>query len=659
MGLRIEDYALIGDCRTAALVGNDGSIDWLCLPGFDSPACFAALLGEPGNGHWKIAPSQPPKRVSRRYRPESLVLETLFETEDGVCRLTDFMPMTNAAPSLVRIVTGLEGRVDLRMDLVIRFDYGRLIPWVSRADHELVAIAGPDLLVLRTPARHRGEDLKTVVDFAVGPGDEVPFVLSHGPSHHEMPGPIDPQAALEHTETSWRDWAARCNYEGRWREAVVRSLITLKALTFSATGGFIAAPTTSLPEMPGGSRNWDYRFCWLRDATFGLLSLMQAGYRQEAVAWRDWLVRAVAGHPSQIQPLYSITGAHRMDEWQVPWLPGYRGATPVRVGNAAFAQIQLDTFGEVLDALHHARRYDLAPSRESWSLQKALLSYLETLRDEPDHGIWEVRGRKQHFTHSKVMMWVAFDRAVSAVEDFDLDGPADRWRNLRDSLHAEICEKAFNRDLGAFVQAYGSSNLDAATLLIPLVGFLPASDPRMVATVEAIGKRLVRDGFVHRYDTREAEDGLPPGEGVFLACTFWYIDNLVLQGRYDEGSRMFEKLLGIRNDVGLLSEQYDVDERTLLGNFPQALSHLALIDTAYNLHAAQGPARERAKHRRGMILQAAEADPREGRRYRLQRELYSLHRQLNCGWRNRVDDIVAGQPLSRMDMMPHEVPNER
>ncbi|MCT7376272.1 glycoside hydrolase family 15 protein [Chelativorans salis] len=595
---RIQDYALIGDCETAALVGKNGSIDWLCLPRFDSPACFAALLGEHGNGHWQIAPADPPKRITRRYRPESLVLETVFETAGGVCMLTDFMPVRDGPPTLVRIVTGIEGRVDLRMELVIRFDYGQLIPWVWRVDDKLIAIAGPDMIVLRTPANHHGEDLKTVADFAVGNGEEVPFVLSHNPSHLKAPEPLEPRAALDKTEAYWRNWAARGNYEGRWRESVVRSLITLKALTFSPTGGIIAAPTTSLPEMPGGTRNWDYRYCWLRDATFVLLSLMQAGYRQEAAAWRDWLARAVAGHPSQIQPLYSVTGAHRVDEWELPWVPGYGGAGPVRIGNAGCRQLQLDTFGEVLDALHHARRYDLAPTRESWSLQQALLSYLETLRGELDHGIWEVRGRKQHFTHSKVMMWVAFDRAVSAVEDFGLDGPADHWRSLRDSLHAEICERAFDRELGSFVQAYGSKQLDAATLLIPLVGFLPATDPRMISTVDAIGKRLMRDGFVHRYDSHETEDGLPPGEGVFLACTFWYIDNLILQGRHDEGIRMFEDLLAIRSDVGLLSEQYDVVNGNLLGNFPQALSHLALIDTAYNLSAAQGPARQRSKHRR-------------------------------------------------------------
>ena len=598
MPLRIEDYALIGDCQTAALVGKDGSIDWLCLPCFDSPACFAALLGDESNGHWRIAPAKPVRRISRRYLPDSLVLETVFETEDGACRLTDFMPVRTGAPELVRIVSGVEGSVEVRMEVVIRLDYGRLVPWVSRVDHDLIAIAGPDLLVLRIPVEHHGENLKTVSDFTVSEGDEIPFVLTYGPSHLRPPDPTDPQISLDETKAYWSEWAGRCNYEGRWREAVVRSLVTLKALTYSPTGGIVAAPTTSLPESPGGKRNWDYRYCWLRDSTFVLLSLMQAGYRDEAAAWRDWLTRAIAGHPAQLQPVYGITGTHRLDEWELPWLSGYGGAKPVRAGNAACSQLQLDTFGEVLDALHHARRYDLAPSRESWSLQKALVQHLEGLLDKPDRGIWEVRGPDQHFTYSKVMMWVAFDRAISAVEDFGLEGPAGHWRKLRDDLHAEICAKAFDPELGAFVQAYGSKQLDAATLLLPLVGFLPAKDPRMIGTVEAIGRRLMRGGFIHRYDTLETEDGLPPGEGVFLACTFWYIDNLVLQGRHKEGIRLFESLLDIRNDLGLLAEEYDVGNGSFLGNFPQALSHLALIGSAYNLYEAHGPARERAKHQR-------------------------------------------------------------
>ncbi|MGE0718603.1 MAG: glycoside hydrolase family 15 protein [Alphaproteobacteria bacterium] len=594
----IEDYALIGDCRTAALVGADGSIDWLCLPRFDSPACFNRLLGEAEHGRWLIAPTTPGHRVRRSYRKDTLVLDTVFDGEGGSCRITDFMVVGAAGATVVRLVTGLRGRVDLRLELVVRFDYGHIIPWVSRSDHELMAVAGPDALVLRTPVALRGESLRTVAEFCVEQGEEIPFVLTHGPSHLEPPPPVAAASALTDTEKFWRGWATQCNYTGPWREAVVRSLIVLKALIYEPTGGIIAAPTTSLPEKAGGERNWDYRYCWLRDATFVLLTLMQAGYRAEAEAWRSWLVRAVAGHPSQVQPLYGVSGIHRIDELVLPWLPGYGGAKPVRIGNSAYAQLQLDTFGEVLDAMHHARRIELGPSEASWALQKALLGHLESLLDAPDRGIWEMRGPEQHFTHSKVMMWVAFDRAVSAVRDFGLDGPAERWRGIRDALHAEVCARAFDPDLGAFVQSYGSRQLDAATLLMPIVGFLPPGDPRIVGTVDAIGRRLLRNGFVHRYDTARTDDGLPPGEGVFLACTFWFIDNLVLQERYDEGRAMFERLLDIRNDVGLLAEEYDAEAGCFLGNFPQALSHLALVGTAYNLQQPRGPARERTKHQR-------------------------------------------------------------
>jgi GH15 family glucan-1,4-alpha-glucosidase len=599
MALRIEDYALIGDCETAALVGNNGSIDWLCLPRFDSPACFAALLGGPEHGHWQISPVDPAKSVQRRYRPETLVLDTEFKTDGGQCRLTDFMPVEGDAPAVVRIISGLEGRVNLRMELVVRFDYGRRVPWVSRAGDELIAIAGPDLLALRTPAKHHGENLKTVAEFTVAAGEDIPFVLTHGPSHREVPGQADPATALRETEQYWTKWTQQCTYSGPWREAVTRSLITLKALTYRPTGGIVAAATTSLPEKPVGSGNWDYRYCWLRDATFALLSLMHAGYRREAEEWKAWLLRAVAGLPSQLQPVYGVTGDQRLDEWQLCWLPGYEGARPVRVGNNCYAQLQIDAFGEVLDAFHHARRHNLGPSDVSWSLQKALLNHLETLRNMPDRSIWEFRGQAQHFTYSKVMMWVAFDRAIAAVTHFGLDGPLDHWRRLRDGLHAEIYERAFDPELGAFVQSYGSKQLDAATLLIPLVGFLPARDPRMMSTVEAIEKRLMRDGcFVRRYDEYEAEDGFPPGEDVFLPCSFWLVDNFVLQGRYDEGRGLFEQLLDVRNDVGLLTEQFDVDSKRLLGNFPQALSHLSLVNTAYNLHEMHGPARQRQKHER-------------------------------------------------------------
>jgi GH15 family glucan-1,4-alpha-glucosidase len=597
MALRIEDYALIGDCATAALVGNNGSIDWLCLPRFDSPACFAALLGGPEHGHWQIFPVDRAKSVHRRYRPATLVLDTEFETDGGQCRLTDFMPVEGDATAVVRIISGLEGRVKLRMELVVRFDYGRRVPWVSRAGDELIAIAGPDLLVLRTPAKHRGESLKTVAEFTVSAGEDVPFILSYGPSHLEMPGPIDAKSALRQTEEYWSKWTAQCTYSGPWREAVTRSLITLKALTYRPTGGIVAAATTSLPEKAGG--NWDYRYCWLRDATFALLSLLHAGYRHEAEAWLGWLVRAVAGLPSQLQPIYDVTGNQRLDEWQLPWLPGYEGATPVRVGNGAYAQLQIDTFGEVLDAFHHARRHNLGPNEISWSLQKALLNHLETLRDAPDRSIWECRGPAQRFTYSKVMMWVAFDRAIAAVTHFGLDGPVDHWRRLRDDLHAEICERAFDRQLGSFVQAYGSKQLDAAILLIPLVGFLPAHDPRMISTVEAIRKSLTRDGcFVRRYGEHEADKGVPPGEDAFLPCSFWLVDNLILQGKHAEGRGIFERLLDIRNDVGLLAEQFDANAKRLLGNFPQALSHLSMVNSAYNLQEMHGPARQRPKHER-------------------------------------------------------------
>lgn len=597
---RIEDYALIGDQHTAALVGKDGSIDWLCVPSFDSAACFAALLGGPEHGRWQIAPARGWKRVRRRYRPATLILETEFETEEGACLLIDFMPTEGHAPNLVRILRGLRGRVPLRMELAVRFDYGRQVPWVSRTEEgALLAVAGPHLLVLRTPLRHQGRAFATQADFTLAAGEEIPFVLTYGASHLEVPGPTAPGAALAETEAFWRDWAERCNYQGPWRDAVVRSLITLKALTYLPTGGIVAAPTTSLPEQPGGERNWDYRFCWLRDATFTLLSLMDAGYREEARAWRAWLERAVAGHPSQVQPIYSIRGEWHLREWEVPWLPGYGGAAPARVGNEAYAQLQLDAFGEVLDALQTACRYGLSPPAAAWPLQRAMTAYLEELVDRPDSSIWEMRGPPQHFTHSKVMIWVAFDRAVTAVERHGLDGPVERWRALRDRLHAEICTHGFDPELGAFVQAYVSKQLDAATLMIPLVGFLPAKDPRMVGTVEAIRRHLMKDGLVMRYNTSSRVDGLHPGEGVFLACSFWLADNLILQGRRDEGRALFERLVGLCNDVGLLGEEYDPASGSMLGNFPQALSHVALIDTAYNLQRVHGPARERSHKEAG------------------------------------------------------------
>jgi GH15 family glucan-1,4-alpha-glucosidase len=593
---RIEDYALIGDCHTAALVHRSGSIDWLCLPRFDSPACFAALLGGPDNGRWRIAPAGEVRETHRRYRGETLILETEFRTAEGAVRLIDFMPLAHAAPSIVRIVEGLEGEVTMAMELIVRFDYGRLVPWVQRGEgNTLTAVAGPHRLSLSTPVLHRGKQFKTVANFTVKAGERIPFTLAYSAAYleqHTLPGP---EQALEHADERWRSWAARCAYDGPWRDAVIRSLITLKALTYEPTGGIVAAPTTSLPEAKGGTRNWDYRYCWLRDATFTLLSLLRAGYSEEAEAWRAWVVRAVAGHPSQLQPLYSILGEHRLDEWQAPWLSGFGGAKPVRIGNAAWEQLQLDSFGEVLDALHHARRTELSATDASWALQCSLLDYLGTLLGEPDRGIWEVRGRKQFFTHSRVMMWVAFDRGVAAVEHFGLDGAVDDWRRHRTRLHDEICRDHFDPVVGAFMQAKGSKNLDASVLLMPHVGFLRASDPRIVGTVDAIQRELVEEGFVRRYDSLATDDGLPAGEGVFLPCSFWLADNLILQGRHKEGRELFERLLSVRNDVGLLAEEYDVRRGAMLGNFPQALSHIALIDTAYNLFEFSGPAIERPK----------------------------------------------------------------
>jgi GH15 family glucan-1,4-alpha-glucosidase len=583
---RIEDYALIGDGRTAALVGRGGSIDWLCLPRFDSCACFAALLGTARNGCWSLAPARGITRATRRYRPDTLVAETDFECEGGLVRLVDFMPMHAAATNVIRLVTCLEGTVDMRMELTIRFDYGRQVPWVQRrADGTLTAIAGPHLLALRTPVALHGEDLSTHAAFRLAQGEKVPFVLSYGNSFSRLPPSLDPERELDRTERYWTRWAARCTYQGPWREAVVRSLITLKALTYEPTGGIVAAPTTSLPERLEGDRNWDYRFCWLRDATFTLLSLMAAGYREEAQAWRRWLVHAVAGHPSQLQPVYSVVADSRIEEEELPWLQGFDGAKPVRIGNDAFKQLQLDVFGEVLDALYQARRNRLSPIGASWALQRVLVDQIAALKDRPDQGIWEMRGPPQHHTHSKVMLWTALDRAVASVENYGLEGDVERWRALRSALHAEICDRAFDPELGSFVQAYGSKQLDAATLLIPLVGFLPASDPRVAGTVAAIQRRLMADGLLRRYDTTSIDDGLPDGEGAFLACSFWLADNLNLQGRTEEALELFQRLLAVRNDVGLLAEQYDPRSQRQLGNFPQGLSHVALIHTALALHA--------------------------------------------------------------------------
>jgi GH15 family glucan-1,4-alpha-glucosidase len=590
---RIEDYALIGDCETAALVGRDGSIDWLCLPRFDSAACFAALLGTPEHGRWLLAPAGPARAVRRHYRDGTLVLETEYETDDGVVAVIDCMPPRTETPDVFRLVEGRHGRVAMRLELIIRFDYGSVIPWVRRRDDGLTAIAGPNLLRLQTSVPLRGENFHTVAAFSVAAGERVPFVLSWRPSHLPAPPRDDVARAVQTTEAWWRDWSGRCTYEGPYREPVVRSLVTLKALTYQPTGGLVAAATTSLPERMGGVRNWDYRYCWLRDATFTLYALIMSGFTEEARAWRDWLLRAIAGKPSQAQILYGVGGERLLPEWELPWLPGFDGSAPVRVGNAASTQFQLDVYGEVMDTLSCARRLGLDEDENAWRVERALVDFVASAWTQPDEGIWEVRGPRRHFTHSKVMAWVALDRAVKAVERFGLPGPVDAWRRTRAEIHAEVCARGFDAGLNSFVQHYGSRELDASLLMIPLVGFLPPDDPRVRGTVKAVQERLCSDGFVLRYRTRPDVDGLPPGEGTFLLCTFWLADNLARQGRPAEARDLFERLLRVRNDVGLLPEQYDPRAGRFLGNFPQALSHTALVNTATNLAGRKGPAEHR------------------------------------------------------------------
>jgi GH15 family glucan-1,4-alpha-glucosidase len=590
----IEDYALIGDTRTAALVGRNGSIDWLCLPRFDAAACFAALLGEPRHGRWSLAPAGGSKQVTRRYRDGTLVLETEFATGTGTVRLVDCMPPDEDIPNVIRVVEGVDGQVAMRMELVIRFDYGWIVPWVHTVDGALRAVAGPDALTLHTPVTTHGENLTTVADFTVHAGERVPFVLTWHPSHTSPPPTLDAAAAVTAAEEWWRQWAAHCTYRGPWREAVLRSLITLKALTYSPTGGMVAAATTSLPEHLGGVRNWDYRYAWLRDATFTLYALLLGGFRDEALSWRDWLLRTVAGAPDQLQIMYGPAGERRLPELALEWLPGYAGSVPVRVGNGAVRQLQLDVYGEVMDALHQARRVGIPPDASAWKVQRKLMDFLESHWREPDEGIWEVRGPRQQFTHSKLMAWVAFDRAVKAVASGGAEGPLEQWRAIRDMIHEEVCTKGYDSSKRAFTQAYGSSTLDAALLMMPLVGFLPPTDARVIGTVEAIERELMRDGFVQRYRTDHADDGLPPGEGAFLLCSFWLADNYALMGRERDARALFERLLALRNDVGLLSEQYDPVAGRLLGNFPQAFSHVGLINTAFNLTPRQpAPARER------------------------------------------------------------------
>jgi GH15 family glucan-1,4-alpha-glucosidase len=599
---RIEDYAAIGDGQTLALVGQDGSIDWLCWPRFDSGACFAALLGDENHGRWRLAP-RVESRITRRYRPDTLILETTFETDEGAVVVTDFMPPRDRVPNLVRVVRCTRGRVDMCMRLTVRFDYGSIVPWVTqrraRSRHEvneLSAIAGPDRITLRTCVPMHGENHRTVSEFTLTEGESHSFVMTYTPSHLEPPAQIEIEDALEGTESYWQEWTRRCAFRGPWRDAVIRSLITLKSLIYHPTGGIVAAATTSLPEYPGGARNWDYRYCWLRDATFTLLALSNAGYVEEAGRWRDWLERALAGSPEQAQIMYGVAGERRLTEWEVDWLPGFESSRPVRVGNAAALQTQIDVYGEVADALHQARLGGLKLTANAWAVQQTLTEHVEKIWQQEDEGIWEVRGPKRHFTHSKVMAWVALDRAIASAEKFSLDAPLDRWREVRQRIHDDVCARGFNRKLNSFTQAYDSKDLDANLLLIPLVGFLPASDPRVRGTVESVGQQLSVEGLIRRYDADAVDDGLPGAQGTFLACSFWYVDNLVLLGRREEAVEMFERLLALRNDVGLLSEEYDPRSRRQLGNFPQAFSHVALVSSAYNLERTETakPAKQRA-----------------------------------------------------------------
>ncbi len=590
----IEDYALIGDTRTAALVSRDGSIDWLCLPRFDSGACFAALVGDDDNGSWQLAPHEAVTSSRRAYRSDSMVVETVHETASGRVRVVDAMLPGSEAPRLVRLVIGEAGRVPMRSSIKIRFDYGRVVPWVRSASSAVVAVAGPDAVALYADVPLRGEEFATVAEFEVAAGQRVGFELAYFPSYEEQPGPSDVLTALRRTDVFWREWARTCRYEGPWRDAVVRSLLTLKALTTAQTGAVLAAPTTSLPERIGGVRNWDYRYCWLRDATFVLVALLNAGYEEEAFAWRAWLLRAVAGNPQQLQILYGLRGERRLPEFEADWLAGYAGSRPVRIGNAAAEQLQLDVYGEVVDVMFQAHKAGLAPDAQEWDLSQAVVEAVERRWSEPDSGLWEVRGPARHFVHSKVLAWVALDRVVKGVEEFGLAGPVERWRVLRDTIHAEVCARGYDAQRETFTQSYGSLELDAATLLIPLVGFLPPEDPRVRGTVAAVERELLEDGFVRRYTQPTAEtDGLPPGEGAFYACAFWLADNYVLQNRYDDARALFERLLSTANDVGLLAEEYDVGERRLVGNFPQAFSHVGLVNTAYNLAHALKPAEQR------------------------------------------------------------------
>jgi GH15 family glucan-1,4-alpha-glucosidase len=605
--MRIEDYALLGDTQSAALVGKDGSIDWACFPRFDSGACFAALIGTRDNGRWRIAPDAPVRAVRRRYRPGTLILETEMETDTGVCRLIDFMPVRGHAPDIVRIVEGVRGTVPMKSDLVIRFDTGRVVPWVRRHHDAVVAIAGPDALCIRGDIEMHGENLATVSEFELKPAQRRAVVLTWFPSNEGLPKAVDPGRALEETEQWWTGWSGQLTYEGPHREMVARSLMVLKALTYQPTGAIVAAPTTSLPEWPGSVRNWDYRYCWLRDATLTLYALMQGGYRHEARAWREWLLRAAAGDPSELQIMYGVAGERRLPEFEASWLSGYENSKPVHIGNAAHQQLQLDVYGELIEALYESRRFGIPPDRWAWAMEKALLESLEQKWCEPDEGIWEIRGERRHFTHSKVMAWVAFDRAVKTAEQVGLDGPVDKWRRIRDQIHAEVCARGFDSQRNTFTQSYGRPELDASLLMISLVGFLRCDDPRVAGTVRAVEQELLKDGFLLRYktDPQHSPDGLPPGEGVFLPCSFWLADTYVQMGRRDEAERLFERLCGVANDLGLLSEEYDPVERRLLGNFPQAFTHLALVNTAFNLSGHPASAAQQRKNGHGKAATAA------------------------------------------------------
>jgi len=601
MNKPIEDYGFIGNMMSGALVGRDGSIDWLCLPRFDSDALFAAMLGHPEHGHWQIEPVGEIQRVTRRYQPGTAVLETTFETAEGQVTLIDFMPFTDDEHyvDVVRLVRGDRGRVRMHMKLVLRFGYGRVVPWVRRQDYGLSAVAGPDSVQLHTSVNIHGENFATVADFTVGAGSSVPFTLAYHPSHWPARHPEACDTRLEHTIEHWRQWSGHCRFDCKghdhWRDAVTRSLITLKTLTFHPTGGIVAAPTTSLPEHLGGCRNWDYRFCWIRDATLVLYALLNSGYREEAHAWREWLLRAVAGDPRQLQIMYGLSGERRLTEFDLPWLPGYENSVPVRVGNAAFDQIQLDVPGELMDTLHVGRKFQLEPNTHAWRLQRTILRQLEDDWNKPDEGIWEVRGGKRHFTHSRLMCWVAFDRGIKAVEGFGVEGPVERWRETRDAIRRDIWENGWNEEKQTFVQYYGGTALDASLLLMAEVGFLPASDPRFVSTVAAIERELVVDGLVLRYRTEDTPDGLPGDEGVFLACSFWLADAYIMLGRQQDAEALFERLLTLRNDLGLLAEEYDPRLQRQVGNFPQAFSHIALVNTAHNLASSKGPSLQRAE----------------------------------------------------------------